>query len=164
MMFKIPTCIQEKVSQFDGTSWQETLSAKACFEYCQLIARWLLADEISNILGVYFRDDTLYVHALSDTRELKRIRYGHNAKIGTEAIAKSCTLLKDENTKQAFTSICNEAFGKSATTEALRLLCRLHGRASEDAENVVCDFDYDGQECAKKVDPALMDFIEAEQP
>ena len=97
----------------------------------------------------------MYVHALSDIRELKRIRYGHNAKIRTEAIAKSCTLLKDENTKQAFTSICNEAFGKSATTEALGLLCRLHGRASEDAKNVVCDFDYDVQEWAKEVKPAL---------
>ena len=163
-MFTIPEIIQKEVSQFDGASYPQMLSAKACFEYCQLIARWKSWHEISNILGVYFKSDTLYVHALSDIRELKRIRYGHNAKIGTEAIAKGCTLLKDENTKQAFTSICNEAFGKSATTEALGLLCRLHGRASEDAENVVCDFDYDGQECAEKVDPALMEFIEAEQP
>ena len=164
VMFTIPTPIQEKVSQFDGASYPQMLSAKACFEYCQLIARWDHPDEISNILGVYFKSDMLYVHALSDIRELKRIRYGHNAKIRTEAIAKSCTLLKDENTKQAFTSICNEAFGKSATTEALGLLCRLHGRASEDAKNVVCDFDYDEQECAEKVEPAFMDFIEAEQP
>ena len=163
-MFAIPTPIQEKVSQFDGASYPQMLSAKACFEYCQLIARWNHPDEISNILGVYFKSDTLYLNALSDIRELKRIRYGHNAKIRTEAIAKSCTLLKDENTKQAFTSICNEAFGKSATTEALGLLCRLHGRASKDAENVVCDFDYDEQECAEKLVPALMEFIEAEQP
>ncbi len=164
MMFKIPTCIQEKVSQFDGTSRQETLSAKACFEYCQLIARWLLADEISNILGVYFRDDTLYINALSDIRELKRVRYGNNSKIGGKAITKSCALLEDTKIRQAFTSICNEAFGRTVPTEALRLLCQLHGRASEDAENVVCEFDYDGQGYAEKVEPAFMDFIETEQP
>lgn len=164
MMFEIPTRIQEKLSQFDGASYPQMLSAKACFEYCQLIARWNHPDEISNILGVYFKSDTLYLNALSDIRELQCIRYGHSSKISPEAIKKCCDLLKDENTKQAFTFICNEAFGKSATTEALGLLCRLHGRASEDAENVVCDFDYDEQEYAEKVAPALMEFIEAEQP
>ena len=162
-MFAIPTPIQEQVSQFDGASYQQTLSAKMCFEYCQLIARWESWHEISNILGVYFKSDTLYINTLSDIRELKRIRYGHNAKIGTKAIAKSCTLLKDENTKQAFTSICNEAFGRTAPTEALGLLCQLHGRASEGAENVVCDFDYKGSEEWKaQVKPVISDFIEAE--
>ncbi len=163
-MFAIPTPIQKKVSEFDGASYPQMLSAKACFEYCQLIARWDHPDEISNILGVYFKSDTLYLNALSDIRELQCIRYGHNSKISPEAIKKCCDLLKDENTKQTFTSICNEAFEKSATTEALGLLCRLHGRASEDAKNVVCDFDYDEQECAEKLVPALMEFIEAEQP
>ena len=162
MMFEIPTRIQEKVSQFDGTSYQQKLSAKVCFEYCQLIGRWLLANEISNILGVYFKDDTLYINALSDIRELKRVRYGHNSKIGSKAITESCALLKDENIRQAFASICNEAFGRTVPTEALRLLCQLHGRNAKDAEEVVCDFDYDGSECAEKIQPFLSNFIKAE--
>ena len=154
-IFGIPKEISNKVSTFDASPCSK-LSAKACFEYFQLIARWKSWKEISNILGCYFKSDTLYVHALSDIRELECIRYGHNTKIKTEAIiTKCCTLLKDDNIKQTFTSTCNEAFGKHAPTEALKLLCRLHGRNAEDAENVVCDFDYDVQEWAKEVKPAL---------
>ena len=39
------------------------------FEYCQLILRWRSESEISNILGVYFKSDTLYINDYPFVRE-----------------------------------------------------------------------------------------------
>ena len=117
------------------------LSEKAYFEYCQLILRWRSESEISNILGVYFKSDTLYINTLSDIRELQHIRYGHEPQIvDAEAVENWCSLLKNDGSKQ----ILEESFKKVAPKEELELLCRLHRREnpSEDIQNAVYTWAY----------------------
>ena len=115
------------------------LSEKAYFEYCQLILRWHSEAEISNILGVYFKSDTLYINTLSDIRELQHIRYGHEPR-DEEAVKDWCSLLKNDGSKQ----ILEESFEKVAPEEELELLCRLHRREkpSEDIKNAVYTWNY----------------------
>lgn len=120
------------------------LSAKKFFEYFQLMNRWNTPSEISNVLGVYFKNDTLYLNALSDIRELERIRYTHNAKKQSDD-ASNFKYSGGEKNRSLFLSVAEEAFSKPVPTKVLGLLCRLHGRKSVDAEDgkIFCDFDYD---------------------
>ena len=141
----------------------EQLSAKKFFEYFQLMIRWKSAFEISNILGVYFKNDTLYLNALSDIRELERVRYTHNAKKQPNDDS-SFRHEGGEKNQSLFLSVVKEAFSKPVPTEVLGLLCRLHGRKSEDAEDgkIFCDFDYDcNEEYYQKMLPLVSKLLKA---
>ncbi len=144
----------------------EQLSAKKFFEYWQLVKRWHSIMEVSNILGVYFKGNTLYINALSDIRELKRIRYTHNRRLSKKEIGYEKDNFKEEADKALFGKIIEEAYRYPVPTKMLSLLCRLHQckNPNEDAKNVVCDFDLaDGKEkWNEKVSPLISEYIEAE--
>lgn len=140
------------------------MTAKKFFEYLQLVERWNSTMEISNILGVYFQGNTLYLNALSDIRELKRIRYTHSYRQSKKYIEGNKDDLKEESDKALFEKITEEAFVKPVPTETLGLLCLLHRRSFDDAKNVVCDFDLcsSEKELNEKVRPLISEYIEAE--
>ena len=142
----------------------EQVTAKKFFEYLQLVERWNSTMEIPNILGVYFQGNTLYLNALSDIRELKRIRYTHSYRPSKKYMEGNKDDLKEESDKALFGKITEEAFGKPVPTETLGLLCLLHRRSFDDTQNVVCDFDFSNsrKEWGEKVKPLISDFIEAE--
>lgn len=167
----IPSEMREVASMIDGSLFwlfdkdyfacPEHLSLNEIFGCVQLLIRWQSTAEISNILGVYFKDKTLYLNALSDIRELKRIRYTHNTKSFGNQILKNLGTLPEE-IKVVLQGIFAQASQMSRPTEMLELLCQLHGRQSKDADNVVCDFDYNDQtELDAKIKSIISDFIEA---
>ena len=142
------------------------LSTKKFFECFQLVDRWHSTMEVSNILGVYFNGNTLYLNALSDIRELKHIRYTHNSRKSEKDIGYAKNTFKEEADKILFEKIIKEAYRYPVPTKMLGLLCRLHQRKNpdEDAQNVVCDFDLcsSGKEFDEKVRPLISEYIEAE--
>lgn len=142
------------------------LPAKKFFEYWQLVKRWHSIMEVSNILGVYFKGNTLYINALSDIRELKRIRYTHNRRLSKKEIGYEKDNFKEEADKALFGKIIEEAYRYPVPTKMLSLLCRLHQckNPNEDAKNVVCDFDLcsSEKEWNEKVRPLISEYIEVE--
>ena len=168
----IPTEMREYTSAVNGSLfWNfdkdyfacpEQLSLNEIFAYVQLLIRWQSTAEISNILGVYFNGNTLYLNTLSDICELKRIRYTHGTKaFGNQILEKLSTLPKEMQT--FLQGIFSKASQMPLPKDMLELLCRLHGRPSEDAQNVVCDFDCkDAKEWRTHVKPVISDFIKAE--
>ena len=141
------------------------LPAKKFFEYFQLVKRWHSTMEVSNILGVYFKGNTLYINALSDIRELKRIRYTHNYRPDERYMKYDKDAFAEEKNKALFEKIIDEAYKYPVPTEMLGLLCSLHQRQLTDAQQVVCDFDLSCSEpeWEEKVKPLILDFIEAEK-
>ena len=168
----IPSEMSEYASQVDGSLFwlfeknyfacPEQLSLNEIFGYVQLLIRWQSTAEISNILGIYFNNGTLYLNALSDIRELKRIRYTHGTKAVGNQILKNLGNLPKEI--QAFLQgMFAQASHMPLPTEMLELLCQLHDRPFKDADNVVCDFDcYNEKEWNDNVKPVISDFIKAE--
>lgn len=142
----------------------EQLSTRKFFEYFQLFKRWVSTREISNILGVYFKGNALYLDALSDIRELKRIRYTHNYRPNETNMGYDKNYFKEEKDKTLFEGIAKEAYEKSVPTKTLGLLCLLHRRPFDDAQNAVCDFDLSSskKEFDEKVKPLISEYIEAE--
>jgi len=170
----IPTEMREYASMVNGSLfWNfdknyfacpEQLSLNEIFAYVQLLIRWQSTAEISNILGVYFNGNTLYLNALSDIRELKRIRYTHGPKSWGDKIFEDLSTLP-EGIQNLLRGIFSEASQMSLPKDMLELLCRLHQRKEpgEDANNVVCDFDRkDDEEWETQVKPVISDFIEVE--
>ena len=141
----------------------EQLPLNEIFAYVQLLIRWQSTAEISNILGVYFNGNTLYLNALSDIRELKRIRYTHNTKSWGDKIFKYRGALPKE-TQTLLQDIFDNASRMSLPKDMLELLCRLHQRKKpgEDADNVVCDFDCKYNKEWSEHITAISDLIEAE--
>lgn len=139
-------------------------SEQDLFVHWQLVSRWDNIHEPSNILGVYFHHSqkTIYVCALSDIRELKSVRYGHdprNARLW---------YLKDPNgeywekfetpeAQTAFENIVLEAADQKPSTDALKFLCKLHKR-SGDENKVVNLFDYDQESFLTQCLSYLLDF------
>ena len=168
----IPSEMREYASQVDGSLFwlfdkdyfkcPDWLSLNEIFAYVQLLNRWQSTVEISNILGVYFNGNTLYLNALSDICELKRIRYTHGPKSWGDKIFKDLSTLP-EDIQEPLRDIFSKASQMSLPKDMLELLCRLHGRPSEDAQNVVCDFNCkDDEEWKAQVKPVISDFIKAE--
>ena len=142
------------------------LSAKKFFECFQLMDRWDSTMEVSNILGIYFKGNTLYLNALSDIRELKRIRYTHSFRKSKNSMECMKNNFEKESDKALFGKIIEEVYQYPVPTKMLSLLCRLHQRKNpdEDACNPVCIFDLcsNEEEQYEKVKPLISDFIEAE--
>ncbi|MBR1843564.1 MAG: hypothetical protein IJ793_01675 [Opitutales bacterium] len=168
----IPTEMREYASMVNGSLfWNfdknyfacpKQLSLNEIFAYVQLLIRWQSTAEISNILGVYFNGNTLYLNALSDIRELKHIRYTHGPKSWGNKIFKDLSTLP-KGIQNLLRDIFSKASQMSLPKDMLELLCRLHGRPSQDAQNVVCDFDCkDDEEWRTQVKPVISGFIEAE--
>ena len=130
------------------------------------MARWHSTSEVSNILGIYLQGNTLYLNAISDIRELKRIRYTHAHRLSKKEIGYEKDNFKEATDKALFGKIIEEAYRYPVPTKMLSLLCRLHQRKNpdEDAQNVVCDFDLaDGKEkWNKKVRSLISEYIEVE--
>ena len=170
-IFNMPQYIQNVLRKFCDHKSIETgeeytpnlkqLSKKTCFEYFQLTARWRKSCEISNMLGVYFKGNTLYINTLSDFPEYNVIFYGHEYKINDESVKKIRSKLGDEKTEKAFSDICKTACEKSVPTKMLKLLCRLHnGNNSKDIvyPNIACPFDYQNRDGLKEELDSYGDF------
>lgn len=157
-IFNMPECIQNVLGRFYDHKNIETetkytpnlkqLSKKTCFEYFQLTARWRKSCEISNILGVYFKGNTLYINTLSDFPEYNVIFYGHEYKINEESVKKIRSELEDEKTKKAFSDILGTTYKKSVPKDMLNLLGHLHKH--EKYEKIMCPFDYQNRDGLKE--------------
>ena len=157
-IFNMPQYIQDVLDRFydhknietgkEYTPNLEQLSKKTCFEYFQLTARWRKSCEISNMLGVYFKGDTLYVNTLSDFHEYNVIFYGHEYRINDESVKKIRSKLGDEKTKKAFSDILETTYEKSVPKDMLNLLGHLYKR--EKYEKIMCPFDYQNRDELRK--------------
>jgi hypothetical protein len=144
----------------------EKLPTKKFFEYFQLDDRWHSTREISNILGIYVKGDTLYLNVLSDIRELERIRYTHHHRQSEKSIENMKGTFKKEADKALLGKIVEEAYRYPVPTKMLSLLCRLHQRKKPDADaqNVTCDFNLASsmEEWNDKVRSLVSKYIKAE--
>ena len=157
-IFNMPQYIQDVLDRFydhknietgkEYTPNLEQLSKKTCFEYFQLTARWRKSCEISNMLGVYFKGDTLYVNTLSDFHEYNVIFYGHEYRINDESVKKIRSKLGDEKTKKAFSDILQAGYKQSVPEDMLNLLGHLHKH--EKYEKIMCPFDYQNRDELRK--------------
>ena len=165
-IFNMPQCIQNVLNRFYDHKNIETeteytpnlkqLSKKTCFEYFQLTARWRKSCEISNMLGVYFKGNTLYINTLSDFHEYDVIFYGHEYKINNESVKKIRSELEDEKTKKAFSDILETTYEKSVPKDMLNLLGRLHKH--EKYEKIMCPCDYKNRDDLKGTLDSYGDF------
>ena len=105
-----------------------TLTKNDLFMYWQLASRWNDPAEISNILGVYFNQNTIYVCALSDICEQKYVRYGHAYRGGVYSEYKEKQ--KEgygSSDRNDFEKIIQKAAESKPDAEVLKFLCKLHG-------------------------------------
>lgn len=107
------------------------------------------------------------MNALSDIRELERVRYTHNRRLSKEEIGSEKDNFKEETDKALFERIVEEAYQYPVPTKMLGLLCQLHQRKNpdEDAQNVMCDFDLDcssAEEYSQKIESLISVLIKAE--
>ena len=105
-----------------------TLTKNDLFMYWQLASRWNESAEISNILGVYFNQNTIYVCALSDICEQKCVRYGHAYCGGVYSEYKEKQ--KEgygSSDRNDFEKIIQKAAESKPDAEVLKFLCKLHG-------------------------------------
>ena len=157
-IFNMPQCIQNVLNRFYDHKNIETetkytpnlkqLSKKTCFEYFQLTARWRKSCEISNILGVYFKGNTLYINTLSDFPEYDVIFYGHEYKINDESVKKIRSKLEDERIGEAFSDILQAGYKQSVPEDMLNLLGHLHKH--EKYKKIMCPFDYQNRDDLKE--------------
>ena len=150
----IPSGVQCSISGFYGNPHMfdskicfNEFSRKDLFVHWQLASRWNNRHEISNVLGIYFSAKTIYVCALSDIRELKSVRYGHDFRNVCYKYLKNPNgeyWQKFEALEQqtAFESIVAEAAEQKPSVDVLKLLCKLHKRPG-DENKVINLFDYD---------------------
>lgn len=173
-IFNMPQCIQNVLNRFYDHKNIETeteytpnlkqLSKKTCFEYFQLTARWRKSCEISNMLGVYFKGNTLYINALSDFHEYDVIFYGHEYKINNESVEKISSELEDEKTKKAFSDILGTGYQKSVPTKMLELLWHLHNRNhlkgnGNHPKGIECPLNYQNRNALKEKLDSYGDFL-----
>ena len=129
--------------------------------YWQLASRWNDPAEISNILGVYFDQDTIYVCTLSDICEQKYVRYGHAYCGGVYSEYKEKQKERyGFSDRNDFEKIIQKAAEAKPDAEVLKLLCKLHGASFNGIINL---FDAKTEEEAGKLEVRYNDFRPLEE-
>ena len=141
--FTIPNSLRDSLAKFGtliDSPVPEKLTEKELFSRWQLRSRWTSADEISNILGIYF-DRTrgkIYICALSDIREFKYIRYGHS--VGDCCYNKykkaDESQFKCQEDQDVFENIVKKAASRKPDEETLKVLLKLHEQNPDTMEIV----------------------------
>jgi hypothetical protein len=162
----IPEVLRGLFKKFEksGGDAPETLTKNNLFMYWQLASRWNDPAEISNILGVYFDQDTIYVCTLSDICEQKYVRYGHAYCGGVcseykEKQKEGCGF-SNRNDRDYFEKIIQKAAEAKPDAEVLKLLCKLHGASFNGIVNL---FDAKNEEEANKLEVRYNDFRPSEE-
>jgi hypothetical protein len=160
-VFSIPEVLRGLFKKFEksGGDAPETLTKNNLFMYWQLASRWNDPAEISNILGVYFDQDTIYVCTLSDICEQKYVRYGHAYRGGVcseykEKQKEGCGF-SNRNDRDYFEKIIQKVAEVKPDAEVLKLLCKLHGVPFNGIVNL---FDAKTEEEAGKLEAQYNDF------
>ena len=170
----IPSGVQCAISSFydnphlfDPEICFNEFSRKDLFFHWQLASRWSNRHEVSNILGIYFSAKTIYVCALSDIRELKSIRYGHELRDTHYRHLKDLNgeywqKFETSEAQTVFENIVAEAAEQKPSVDVLKLLCQLHKRPGD--ENKVKDlFDYDEKSSLAQCLSHFKDFRTADE-
>ena len=165
----IPSGVQCAISSFydnphlfDQEICFNEFSRKDLFFHWQLASRWSNRHEVSNILGIYFSAKTIYVCALSDIRELKSVRYGHELRDTHYRHLKDLNgeywqKFETSEAQTVFENIVAEAAEQKPSVDVLKFLCRLHKRPG-DKNKVVNLFDYDKEGFCVQYPPKFQDF------
>ena len=129
-VFHVPEALRSLFAKFEKQIGDvpETLTRNDLFMRWQLASRWNESAEISNILGVYFNQNTIYVCALSDICEQKYVRYGHAYCGGVYSEYKEKQ--KEgygSSDRNDFEKIIQKAAKSKPDAEVLKFLCKLHG-------------------------------------
>lgn len=129
-VFHVPEALRSLFAKFEKQIGDvpETLTRNDLFMRWQLASRWNESAEISNILGVYFNQNTIYVCALSDICEQKCVRYGHAYCGGVYSEYKEKQ--KEgygSSDRNDFEKIIQKAAESKPDAEVLKFLCKLHG-------------------------------------
>ena len=138
-----------------------TLTKNDLFMYWQLASRWNDPAEISNILGVYFNQNTIYVCALSDICEQKYVRYGHAYCGGVYSEYKEKQ--KEgygSSDRNDFEKIIQKAAESKPDAEVLKFLCKLHGVSFNGIVNL---FDAKNEEESNSLEALYNNFRPSEE-
>ena len=155
--------------RFDKQIRFDQFSQKDLFIHWQLVSRWYTECEISNILGIYFSSKgIIYIHALSDIRELQSIRYGHCCRnlqyeyLKDPKNGEYCQKFETQEAQSAFETIVTKAAKQKPSTDILKLLCKLHKRPN-DEKNVINVFDYNIESFQTQYPSCFEDFKTADK-
>ena len=144
--FPVPEVLRSLFKSFDKScdNVPSIVTQKDLFMRWQLVSRWSCSEEISNILGIYFNQNTIYMCALSDICEQKYVRYGHNyCSAVYNEYARKCKEQQKEgydfsnkNDRDFFKkTIHPKAAEAKPDVEVLKFLCELHGVSFEGIVN-----------------------------
>ena len=129
-VFHVPEALRSLFAKFEKQIGDvpETLTRNDLFMRWQLASRWNHPEEISNILGVYFEKDVIYMCALSDICEQKCVRYGHAycGGVYSEYREKQKEGYGSSD-RNDFEKIIQKAAKSKPDAEVLKFLCKLHG-------------------------------------
>ena len=162
-VFSIPEVLRGLFKKFEksGGDAPETLTKNDLFMYWQLASRWNDPAEISNILGVYFDQDTIYVCTLSDICEQKYVRYGHAYCGGVYSEYKEKQ--KEgygSSDRNDFEKIIQKAAESKPDAEVLKFLCKLHGVSFNGIVNL---FDAKNEKEANDLEASYNNFRPSEE-
>ncbi len=105
------------------------LTEKDLFMRWQLCSRWSNLDEISNILGVYFDHENIYVNAFSEISHRSFVRYGHvkgDNLIYERYKSEDESKFEDPEGQNVFENIIvPQTKQRTPNTKLLELLCKL---------------------------------------
>ena len=162
-VFHVPEALRSLFAKFEKQIGDvpETLTRNDLFMRWQLASRWNESAEISNILGVYFNQNTIYVCALSDICEQKCVRYGHAYCGGVYSEYKEKQ--KEgygSSDRNDFEKIIQKAAKSKPDAEVLKFLCKLHGVSFNGIVNL---FDAKNEEEANNLGASYNNFRPSEE-
>lgn len=162
-VFHVPEALRSLFAKFEKQIGDvpETLTRNDLFMRWQLASRWNESAEISNILGVYFNQNTIYVCALSDICEQKCVRYGHAYCGGVYSEYKEKQ--KEgygSSDRNDFEKIIQKAAESKPDAEVLKFLCKLHGVSFNGIVNL---FDAKNEEEANNLGASYNNFRPSEE-
>ena len=162
-VFHVPEALRSLFAKFEKQIGDvpETLTRNDLFMRWQLASRWNHPEEISNILGVYFEKDVIYMCALSDICEQKCVRYGHAYCGGVYSEYKEKQ--KEgygSSDRNDFEKIIQKAAKSKPDAEVLKFLCKLHGVSFNGIVNL---FDAKNEEEANNLGASYNNFRPSEE-
>ena len=126
----VPQSLCDLFAKFDEDyekkNIQKDFTEKDLFMRWQLVSRWTRGCEISNILGVYFDRNNIYIDNFSDICHRKFSRYGHI--FGRDTKRENLGELAFDNFEDSiiFENIVKKAKELKPDTESIKLLCKLN--------------------------------------
>ena len=115
----------ESDEDYENKNIQKDFTEKDLFMRWQLVSRWSRGSEISNILGVYFDQNNIYINNFSDICHERFSQYGHN--FGRNYKRKKLGDIAFDNPEHStiFENIVARAKELEPDTESIKLLCML---------------------------------------